>query len=43
MQCLQKAGKTANGILDLPAQTSLMIDILNQYVYYFEAGAETVR
>ena len=42
MQCLQKAGKTANGILDTPAQTALLIEILNQYVYYYEAGAETV-
>ncbi len=42
MACLQKAGKTANGIVDVAVQTALMIEILNHYVYYYEQGMEQV-
>ena len=42
MACLQKALKTANGIMDLPAQTALFIEILNHYIFYYEKGMDTV-
>ena len=42
LACLQKALKTANGIMDLPAQTALFIEILNHYIFFYEKGMDMV-
>ena len=42
MACLQKAGKTASGVVDPAIQTTLMVHILNKYMYFYEQGLESV-
>ena len=43
LACLQKAGKTASGVVDPAIQTSLLVEILNQYIFFYEKGMEAVR
>ncbi|KAL0075946.1 vacuolar protein sorting-associated protein 35 [Phycomyces blakesleeanus] len=42
LECLQKALKIADSCMDAVTNVELFVEILNQYVYYFERGNEAV-
>ncbi|CAO3591925.1 unnamed protein product [Absidia cylindrospora] len=42
LECLQKALKIADSCMDSVTNVELFVEILNQYIYYFEKGNEAV-
>lgn len=42
LQCLQRALKIANGIMDANQKVALFVEILNKYLYFFEAQCEAI-
>jgi vacuolar protein sorting-associated protein 35 len=42
LQCLQRALKIANGIMDANQKVALFVEILNKYLYFFENGCEAI-
>lgn len=42
LECLQKALKIADSCMDAATNVELFVEILNQYIYYFERGNESV-
>ena len=41
-ECLRKALRTAGQCMDISAQVELYVEILNQYMVYYELGNEEV-
>ncbi len=41
-ECLKKALKIASQCMDTIVQVQLFIEVLNQYIYFFEAGCNEV-
>lgn len=42
LECLQKALKIADSCMDAATNVELFVEILNQYIYYFERGNDAV-
>ncbi|KAI9312643.1 vacuolar protein sorting-associated protein 35 [Dichotomocladium elegans] len=42
LECLQKALKIADSCMDSTTNVELFVEILNQYIYYFERGNDAV-
>lgn len=42
LECLQKALKIADSCMDAATNVELFVEILNQYIYYFEKGNDAV-
>ncbi|KAI8335437.1 vacuolar protein sorting-associated protein 35 [Chlamydoabsidia padenii] len=42
LECLQKALKIADSCMDAVTNVELFVEILNQYIYYFDKGNEAV-
>ncbi|KAI8062577.1 vacuolar protein sorting-associated protein 35 [Gongronella butleri] len=42
LECLQKSLKIADTLMDAVTNVELFVEILNQYIYYFEKGNEAV-
>ena len=43
LQCLQRALKVSNGVMDVNQRVALFVDILNKYLFFFENGCETIN
>lgn len=43
LECLQKALKIADSCMDSVTNVQLFVEILNQYIYYFEKGNDAVK
>jgi hypothetical protein len=43
LECLQRALRVADACMDAAVSIELFVEILNQYVYYFDQENEAVR
>ena len=42
LECLQRALRVADACMDAAVSVELFVEILNQYVYYFDQETESV-
>ena len=42
IDCLERARKTAKALIDSSIKSSLYVTMLNEFLYFFSAGVETI-